>query len=80
MVNSSKRNTGNVFEHVKIEHLFAGISGGVTSTIVLHPLDLLKIRFAGNVLTPFIIINLFCKHYFWFQYINLQKSYQVFHT
>jgi len=30
------------------EHLVAGISGGVVSTLVLHPLDLLKIRFAVN--------------------------------
>jgi solute carrier family 25 folate transporter 32 len=28
------------------EHLVAGILGGLTSTIVLHPLDLLKVRFA----------------------------------
>lgn len=30
------------------EHLLAGVSGGVVSTIVLHPLDLIKIRFAVN--------------------------------
>lgn len=34
--------------HVKYEHLVAGISGGVTSTLILHPLDLIKIRFAVN--------------------------------
>lgn len=37
---------------VKFEHMVAGISGGVVSTLLLHPLDLLKIRFAvddGNV-------------------------------
>jgi solute carrier family 25 folate transporter 32 len=28
--------------------LVAGISGGVTSTLILHPLDLIKIRFAGK--------------------------------
>lgn len=28
------------------EHLLAGILGGFTSTLVLHPLDLLKVRFA----------------------------------
>ena len=32
----------------KYEHLVAGVSGGVVSTIVLHPLDLLKVRFAGE--------------------------------
>jgi len=31
---------------VKMEHLVGGVSGGVISTLVLHPLDLLKIRFA----------------------------------
>ncbi|GLH03484.1 Mitochondrial folate transporter/carrier [Gryllus bimaculatus] len=37
-----------VFSHVKYEHLVAGISGGVASTLILHPLDLIKIRFAVN--------------------------------
>lgn len=34
------------FRAVRMEHLMAGITGGVVSTLVLHPLDLLKIRFA----------------------------------
>lgn len=41
--------TGHVrqmFSHVKVENLVAGLSGGVVSTLVLHPLDLVKIRFA----------------------------------
>lgn len=38
-----------VFSHVKIENLVAGLSGGVVSTLLLHPLDLVKIRFAGTV-------------------------------
>ena len=33
---------------VRWEHLAAGVSGGLISTCVLHPLDLLKIRFAVN--------------------------------
>lgn len=37
--------------HVKYEHLMAGVSGGVTSTLLLHPLDLIKIRFAGQLAT-----------------------------
>lgn len=41
----------NLFSHVKYEHLVAGISGGVTSTLILHPLDLIKIRFAGKNLS-----------------------------
>ncbi|KAI1894113.1 hypothetical protein AGOR_G00112480 [Albula goreensis] len=35
-----------LFSHVKYENLVAGLSGGVVSTMVLHPLDLVKIRFA----------------------------------
>lgn len=38
----------SVLKHVKYEHLIAGISGGAVSTLILHPLDLLKIRFAGR--------------------------------
>lgn len=34
--------------HLKYEHMIAGVSGGVTSTVVLHPLDLLKVRYAAN--------------------------------
>ena len=36
--------------NMRYEHLIAGISGGVASTLILHPLDLIKIRFAGNIL------------------------------
>ncbi|KAM9310550.1 solute carrier family 25 member 32-like [Pholidichthys leucotaenia] len=35
-----------MLSHVRIENLVAGLSGGVVSTLVLHPLDLVKIRFA----------------------------------
>lgn len=41
-----------LFSHVKIENLIAGLSGGVMSTLVLHPLDLVKIRFAGMCVQP----------------------------
>lgn len=51
---SSKANNGGsgitglrgVFADVRYEHLVAGVSGGVASTLILHPLDLLKVRFA----------------------------------
>jgi hypothetical protein len=33
---------------VQWEHLVAGVSGGVVATLVLHPLDLVKIRFQGT--------------------------------
>lgn len=39
----------HVLSHVRYEHLIAGISGGLASTLVLHPLDLLKVRFAGEI-------------------------------
>ncbi|XP_071440743.1 solute carrier family 25 member 32 [Hetaerina americana] len=45
---STSRGQWTVFNHVKYEHLVAGISGGVASTLILHPLDLIKIRFAVN--------------------------------
>ena len=32
---------------VKFDSLFAGVCGGVISTAVLHPLDLVKIRLQG---------------------------------
>lgn len=34
------------------EHLFGGLSGGIASTLICHPLDLLRIRYAG--------LSLFC--------------------
>lgn len=38
----------NVLNNFKYEYFVAGISGGVVSTLMLHPLDLIKIRFAGE--------------------------------
>ncbi|KAM3727541.1 Mitochondrial folate transporter/carrier [Dirofilaria immitis] len=32
----------------KYEHLIGGFTGGITSTIVCHPLDLLRIRYSAN--------------------------------
>ena len=37
-----------MFQNVRWEHMVAGVSGGVLSTLVLHPLDLIKIRFQGK--------------------------------
>lgn len=45
--NGSTRKT-TLFSTIRYEHLVAGFSGGVTSTLILHPLDLIKIRFAGT--------------------------------
>jgi len=38
--------TTTFLSNMRWEHLVAGISGGVASTLILHPLDLIKIRFA----------------------------------
>lgn len=38
----------SLFSQIKYEHLIAGLSGGVTSTLILHPLDVIKLRFAVN--------------------------------
>jgi len=38
-----------IIRFIRYEHLLAGVSGGVTSTLVLHPLDLVKIRFQGKM-------------------------------
>lgn len=37
-----------LFSFVKYEHLVAGVAAGATSTLILHPLDLIKIRFSVN--------------------------------
>lgn len=37
-----------ILRHLKWEHLVAGVSGGAASTLLLHPLDLVKIRFQVN--------------------------------
>lgn len=56
-INSKSVKVGkfNLMSHVKYEHLVAGISGGVTSTLILHPLDLIKIRFAGKLYFYFLV-------------------------
>ncbi|XP_064488611.1 solute carrier family 25 member 32-like [Ornithodoros turicata] len=44
----SSSNFLSFFKHVKYEYLVAGVSGGVASTLAVHPFDLLKIRLAVN--------------------------------
>ncbi|ERL94312.1 hypothetical protein D910_11593 [Dendroctonus ponderosae] len=48
MKNHSNGNSISLLSHVKYQHLLAGMSGGAISTLILHPLDLMKIRFAVN--------------------------------
>lgn len=43
-----KENNFNFLNLLKYEHLIAGVSGGLTATLILHPLDVIKIRFAVN--------------------------------
>jgi len=33
--------------HIRWQHFVAGVTGGVLSTLIVHPLDLIKIRFQG---------------------------------
>ncbi|GFN86876.1 mitochondrial folate transporter/carrier [Plakobranchus ocellatus] len=50
MESSNKRVTsgmGSLMTHIKLEHMAAGVTGGVVSSLALHPLDLLKVRFQG---------------------------------
>ena len=49
----SRKNIGSngAFAGLHYQPLVGGITGGVTSTLILHPLDLLKVRFAGEFLT-----------------------------
>ena len=32
----------------KVSHLVGGLCGGVTSTLITHPFDLIKLRLAGK--------------------------------
>jgi len=45
-LNKPKAPRSSIFEGVRYEHLAGGVAGGLLSTLVLHPLDLLKVRFA----------------------------------
>lgn len=36
----------NLLDHLKYEHLVAGTAAGTFATLILHPLDVVKIRFA----------------------------------
>ena len=41
------RSLRDLLEHVKYEHLVSGLSGGVSATLALHPLDVIKVRLQG---------------------------------
>ncbi|XP_031567778.1 mitochondrial folate transporter/carrier-like [Actinia tenebrosa] len=38
----------SLLRHVRYEHLIAGVCGGVSATMCLHPLDLMKVRLQVN--------------------------------
>ncbi|XP_059139971.1 mitochondrial folate transporter/carrier-like isoform X2 [Physella acuta] len=42
---STSKNGFSLRSHIRFEHLVAGVTGGLVSSIVLHPLDLIKVRF-----------------------------------
>ena len=37
-------------EGIRYEHLLGGLAGGTLSSLALHPLDMIRIRFSGAVL------------------------------
>lgn len=74
---SSVPATKSLFEHVKVEHMVAGFSGGVASTLILHPLDLLKIRFAGKKIHISILFCFNYNVYLPFQLMMEEMLYQV---
>lgn len=43
--NQQRSSKQSILSHIQLEHLAAGVSGGVISSLVLHPLDLIKVRF-----------------------------------
>uniref|UniRef100_A0A131XWN4 Solute carrier family 25 member 32 n=1 Tax=Ixodes ricinus TaxID=34613 RepID=A0A131XWN4_IXORI len=45
---NSRANVFLFLSHVQSGHLIAGVTGGVASTLAVHPFDLLKIRLAVN--------------------------------
>lgn len=71
--NGSTRKT-TLFSTIRYEHLVAGFSGGVTSTLILHPLDLIKIRFAGTISVCFISL---CAHTALHTHAHTQKDLHV---
>ena len=38
----------SVMSGVHYQHLVAGLTAGVAATLVMHPFDLIKLRFAGE--------------------------------
>lgn len=44
----ARRGLRDLFQHVKYEHLVAGVSGGVSATLALHPLDVIKVRLQAH--------------------------------
>ena len=45
-----------LYSNTKLEHLVAGVSGGVISTAILHPLDLIKVRLQGETFVSSIFL------------------------
>ena len=50
------QNTLSLSSHVRWQHMVAGVMGGVVSTLVVHPLDLIKIRFQGKTAVFFALL------------------------
>lgn len=49
----------SALRHIRYEHLVAGVSGGVSATLCLHPLDLVKIRLQGMIFLFMLAVAVF---------------------
>ncbi len=47
-LSDNRRRVRDLLVGMRWQHVVAGVSGGVASTLALHPLDLVKIRFQGE--------------------------------
>lgn len=53
----------SALRHIRYEHLVAGVSGGVSATLCLHPLDLVKIRLQGMIALHIIAVGVVASVY-----------------
>ena len=47
---------------LRYQHLAAGLAGGVASTLVTHPFDLIKLRFAGIIVIMILLLHFTCMY------------------
>jgi len=62
------------YDHIRWQHLAAGVTGGVASTLLVHPLDLIKIRFQGLTCHFLILVTVICCSMLWKSLLALFRS------